>query len=411
MRRVVITGIGLTTPIGCSLDAVSRALRENVSGVRYQKSWDGIGGLSTRLGGEVSGVTLAGTDRKKIRAMGRVARLALTATEGAIADAGLKPEDLMHPRTGLAYGSTHGSSSAYVDFAGPLLSRMSFEGLPTTSYLKFMTHTCAANLAQYYGITGRVVSTCAACVSGSQAVGAGLEAIRAGKADVMICGGADELHWTHAGVFDVMYATSTKNDRPDRTPRPFDVARDGLVVAEGAGTVILEDYERALRRGATIHAEVLGYGTSCDGTHVTNPSAEGMAAAIRGGLEDAGVSADAIDYVNAHATATEVGDLAESRAMNAVFGDRTPVSSLKGFMGHTLGACGAIEVGLCVAMMRDGFLAPTKNLETVDPRCAPLDHVMGSARDARPSVVMSNNFAFGGLNTSLVLGALVGATR
>lgn len=409
MRRVVITGVGLTTPIGCSLDAVSRALREDVSGVRYQQSWDGIGGLSTRLGGEVE-VRLAGTDRKKIRAMGRVARLALTATEGAIADAGLKAEDVMNARTGLAYGSTHGSSSAYVDFAGPLLARMSFEGLPTTSYLKFMTHTCAANLAQYYGITGRVVSTCAACVSGSQAVGAGLEAIRAGKADVMICGGADELHWTHAGVFDVMYATSTKNDRPSQTPRPFDVARDGLVVAEGAGTVILEEYERARGRGASIHAEVIGYGTSCDGTHVTNPSAEGMAAAIRSGLEDAGVSASQIDYVNAHATATEVGDLAESRAMHAVFGDRTPVSSLKGFMGHTLGACGAIEVGLCVAMMRDGFLAPTKNLEAVDPRCAPLDHVIGSARDARPSVVMSNNFAFGGINTSLVL-ALVGAAR
>lgn len=401
----MITGVGLTTPIGHSLDEVSRGLREGRSGVRYQSSWDEIGELATRLGGEVQGVTLAGKDRKKIRTMGRVARLALTATERAIADAGLDAEDVMRASTGLAYGSTHGSSSAYVDYAKPLLARMSFEGLPSTSYLKFMSHTCAANLAQYYGIIGRVVSTCAACVSGSQAVGTGLEAIRAGKADVMICGGAEELHWTHAGVFDVMYATSTTNDRPEASPRPFDVARDGLVVAEGAGTVILEEYERAKRRGAHIHAELIGYGTSCDGTHVTNPSSEGMAAAIRAGLEDAGVAADAIDYVNAHATATEVGDLAESRAMHAVFGDRTPVSSSKGFMGHTLGACGAIEVGLCVAMMRDGFLAPTKNLERVDPRCAPLDYVMGGAREARPGLVMSNNFAFGGLNTSLVLRA------
>lgn len=402
-RRVVITGIGLVTPIGSSLDEVSRALRENVSGVRVQPDWEGIGGMATRLGGEVVGITLAGTDRKKLRSMGRVARLALTATERALADAGLTPEEITDARTGLAYGSTHGSSSAYVQFAGPLLSNMSFEGLPTTSYLKFMTHTCAANLAQYYGITGRVVSTCAACVSGSQAVGTGFEAIRAGKADVMICGGAEELHWTHAGVFDVLCATSTRNDRPDETPRPFDAARDGLVVAEGAGTIILEEYERARARGASIHAEVLGYGTSCDGTHVTNPSAEGMAAAIRDGLADARVSADEIDYVNAHATATEVGDLAESHAMHAVFGERTPVSSSKGFMGHTLGACGAIEVGLCVAMMRDRFIAPTKNLETVDPRCSPLDHVMGAARDAELRVVMSNNFAFGGMNTSLVL--------
>lgn len=399
----MITGVGLVTPIGHSMDEVSRGLREGVSGVRYQHAWDEIGHLSTKLGGEVRGLRLAGSDRKKLRTMGRVARLALTATESAIADAGLREDEVQHPRTGLAYGSTHGSSSSYVEFAGPLLARMSFEGLPPTSYLKFMTHTCAANLAQCYGITGRVVSTCAACVSGSQAIGAGFEAIRAGKADVMICGGAEELHWTHAGIFDGMYATSTRNDTPDRTPRPFDAARDGLVVAEGAGTVVLEEYEHARKRGAVIHAEVLGYGASCDGTHVTNPSAEGMAAAIREALRDAAISPEDVDYVNAHATATEVGDLAESRAMHAVFGDRTPVSSSKGFMGHTLGACGAIEVGLCVVMMRDGFLAPTKNLEEVDPRCAPLDHVMGSARDERPSIVVSNNFAFGGLNTSLVL--------
>ncbi len=404
VRRVVITGIGLVTPIGASLDAVSRALREDASGVRAQAEWAKIGHLATRLGGQCTAPLAAGKDRKKVRTMGRVARLALTATEAALADAGLDEEVVRHPRTGLAYGSTHGSSSAYVDFARPLLARDSFEGLPSTSYLKFMSHTCAANLAQYYGVQGRVISTCAACVSGSQAIGAGLEAIRAGKADVMICGGAEELHWTHAGVFDIMYATSTRyNERPSETPRPFDAARDGLVIAEGAATVVLEDLERARARGAHVHAEVLGYGANCDGTHVTNPSAEGMAAAFRLGLEDARVAPEAIDYVNAHATATEVGDLAESHAMHAVFGAATPVSSSKGFMGHTLGACGAIEVGLCVAMMRDGFLAPTKNLEAVDPRCAPLDHVMGAAREARPRVVMSNNFAFGGINTSLIL--------
>ncbi len=407
MRRVVITGVGLVTPIGHDLDAVSRGLREGASGVRPQPEWEQVGHLATRLAGEVTDVRLAGTDRKKIRTMGRVARLALTATDAALRDAGLDEATLQHPRTGLAYGSTHGSSSAYVGFAGPLLARMSFEGLPSTSYLKFMTHTCAANLAQYYGVQGRVVSTCAACVSGSQAIGAGLEAIRAGKADVMVCGGAEELHWTHAGVFDVMYATSTRyNDRPSLTPRPFDAARDGLVVAEGAGTVVLEDYERARRRGATIHAELLGYGTNCDGTHVTHPSADGMAAAIRLGLEDAGIAPSDVDYVNAHATATEVGDLAESRAMHEVFGAGTPVSSSKGFMGHTLGACGVIEVGLCVAMMRDRFLAPTRNLDEVDPRCAPLEHVRGCARDARPRTIVSNNFAFGGINTSLVLRAV-----
>jgi 3-oxoacyl-[acyl-carrier-protein] synthase II len=404
VKRVVITGIGLATPIGSSLDEVSRALRENVSGVRIQKEWSAISHLATRLGGEVVGIKLAGTDRKKIRTMGRVARLALTATEQAIADAGIGEETLCHPRTGIAYGSTHGSSSAYVDFARPLFARDSFEGLPSTSYLKFMSHTCAANLAQYYGISGRVLSTCSACVSGSQAIGAGLESIRAGAAEVMICGGAEELHWTHAGVFDIMYATSTRyNERPDASPRPFDADRDGLVVGEGAATVVLEDYERASRRGAHIHAEVLGYATNCDGTHVTSPSDEGMTVAMRLALADAQLSAERIDYINAHATATEVGDLAESRATHVVFGERTPVSSSKGFMGHTLGACGAIEVGLSIAMMRDRFLAPTKNLDNVDRRCAPLDYVIGDAREAAPRIVMSNNFAFGGINTSLVL--------
>jgi len=402
--RVAITGVGLITPIGSTLDALSESLRGDASGVRVQSEWAKIGHLATRLAGEAGEVSLKGRDRKKIRSMGRVARLALLATERALAAAALT--EVSDPRIGLAYGSTHGSSSAYVDFARPLFARDSFEGLPSTSYLKFMSHTCAANLAAYYGIRGRVVSTCAACVSGSQAIGAGVEAIRAGKADVMICGGAEELHWTHAGVFDVMMATSTRfNTRPSESPRPFDRDRDGLVVAEGATTVVLERLDHAEARGAQVHAEVLGYGTNCDGTHVTNPSAEGMADAIRLALSDAELSASDIDYVNAHATATDVGDLVESRATHAVFERSVPVSSSKGFMGHSLGAAGAIEVGMCVAMMRDGFLAPTKNLDNVDPRCAPLDHVIGDARDVRPELVMTNNFAFGGINTSLILGA------
>lgn len=405
MRRVVIVGLGLVSPVGNALEDAGRALREGRSGVRAQPGWAKIGHLATRLAGVVD-VPLAGRDRKKIRSMGRVARLALSATERALADAGLEADALSEPRTGLAYGSTHGSSTAYVDFARPLFARDSFEGLPSTSYLKFMSHTCAANLAQYYGIRGRVISTCAACVSGSQAIGAGLEAIRAGVADRMICGGAEELHWTHAGVFDVMLATSTRyNARPSESPRPFDVERDGLVVSEGAGTVVLEAAELAEARGASVHAELIGYGTNCDGTHVTNPSAEGMAGAIRLGLADAGLAPEEVDYVNAHATGTDVGDLAEGRAMHEVFADRVPISSVKGYMGHTLGACGAIEVGLCVQMMREGFIAPTKNLREVDPRLPPLDLVRGAPREASLRTVMSNNFAFGGINTSLVLRA------
>jgi len=219
----------------------------------------------------------------------------------------------------------------------------------------------------------------------------------------MICGGAEELHFVHAGVFDIMYATSTRyNDRPDLSPRPFDRERDGLVVGEGAGTFVLESLERATKRGAKIYGEVLGYGTNCDGTHVTSPSVHGMADAMRRALRDAKISPEQIDYINAHATATDVGDICESTAVMDVLGDRVPISSTKGFTAHTLGACGAIEAAFCLAAMHDRFLPPNKNLDEVDPRCAPLAYVRGAPREARPTIVMSNNFAFGGINTSLI---------
>jgi 3-oxoacyl-[acyl-carrier-protein] synthase II len=220
----------------------------------------------------------------------------------------------------------------------------------------------------------------------------------------MICGGAEELHFMHAGVFDVLYAASTTyNDQPDLTPRPFDRDRDGLVVGEGAGTIVLESLERATARGAHVYAEVLGYGTTCDGTHLTHPSAEGMARALESAMRTARVSPADIDYVNVHATATKAGDICESEATLRALGDETPVSSTKGQTGHTLGACGSIEVALCLAMMKEGFIAPTRNLQSVDPECRDLDYVMGDLRSATLDTVMTNNFAFGGINTSLIL--------
>ncbi len=403
-RRVVITGVGLATPVGNDLDALSLALREGRHGIRTQPSWDAVAHLRTRLGAAVTGLDFSGHPRKKVRSMGRVGMLALHATQQAIADAGLTAEELTRDEVGLAYGSTHGSSAALEAFCRPLFGATSLEGLSGTAYLKFMSHTCAANLAQYYGIRGRVMPTCAACVSGSLAVGTGYELLRAGTQDVMICGGAEELHYVPAGVFDLMMATSTRyNDRPDLSPRPFDAERDGLVIGEGAGTIVLETWERAMARGARVYAEVIGYASNCDGTHVTAPSVEGMAGAMRRALREAGVSAADVGYINAHATGTDVGDVCEAQATYDVFGGGVPVSSTKGHMGHTLGACGTIEVAVAIAAMRDGFLPPTRNLERVDPRCAPLDYVMGASRESRPTVVMSNNFAFGGINTSIIL--------
>ncbi|HEY4909866.1 MAG TPA: beta-ketoacyl synthase N-terminal-like domain-containing protein, partial [Methylomirabilota bacterium] len=343
LRRVVITGVGVASPIGNSLDEVSLALREGRHGIATQPKWNAYGNLATRLAAPVRDLAFSTYERRKIRTMGRVALLSVHASDQAVADARLTPEELASGNVGLAYGSTHGSSSELEGFCRSLFRNESLKGLPSTSYPKFMSHTCAANLALYYGITGRIITTCSACVSSSQAIGYGYEAVKYGFQDTMICGGAEELHFTHAGVFDIMYATSsTYNDHPELSPRPFDVRRDGLVIGEGAGTVVLESFDRAAARGAHVYAEVIGYGTNCDGRHMTNPSAEGMARAMRLCLKDAGASVDAIDYVNAHGTATEFGDIAESAASLQVLGDRIPFSSTKGYTGHTLGACGSI---------------------------------------------------------------------
>jgi 3-oxoacyl-[acyl-carrier-protein] synthase II len=403
-RRVVITGLGLTSPIGSSLDAVSRALQRGEHGIAAIAEWAEVKDMQTRLGAVVRGADLERFARKKTRTMGRVALLSAIATADAVEDAGLTPELLGSGRTGLAYGSTHGSTTELERFCRVLFASGGLSGLSGSSYLKLMSHTCIANLAQCFEIRGRIVPTVSACVSASQGIGSGYETIRDGYQDVMLCGGAEEMHALHAGVFDIMFATSTRyNDRPDASPRPFDRARDGLVVGEGAGTLVLEELEHARRRGARVHAELIGYGTNCDGTHVTSPSAEGMAGAMRLALQDARLPADAIEYVNAHGTATELGDIAESQATLQVLGARVPISSTKGHTGHTLGACGAIEAIFAIAMMRDRFLAHTRNLEELDERCAALRYVTGEPIEARPAIVMSNNFAFGGINTSLVL--------
>jgi 3-oxoacyl-[acyl-carrier-protein] synthase II len=333
-----------------------------------------------------------------------VSLLATFATDEAIRDAGLSQELLSSGRTGLAYGSTHGSTDALERFCKVLFETGGLTGLSGSAYLKLMSHTCIANLAQCFEIRGRIIPTISARTSASQGLGFGYEAIRDGYQDVMLCGGAEEMHAVHAGVFDIMFATSTRyNDRPELSPRPFDRERDGLVVGEGAGTLVLEELEHAQRRSAHIHAEVIGYGTNCDGTHVTSPSAEGMAGAMRLALADARIAPETIDYVNAHGTATELGDIAESQATLTVLGDKVPISSTKGYTGHTLGACGAIEAIFGIAMLRDRFLAPSRNLAELDERCARLNYVMREPVQAKPTVVMSNNFAFGGINTSLIL--------
>ncbi len=398
-----MTGAGLVTPIGNTLVDIRDALVNLRHGISRVDAWKKYDGVETRLGGMVDEFDVGDCSRKQLRAMGRVAQMSVAATRDAVSMAGIDRDHLQSGDVALFYGSTDGSTSCAEDYYRKLYTTNSFNGLLSSMYLKFMSHTCAANLASVFGVTGRVVPICSACTSASQSIGEAYWSIFSGRESMAIAGGAEEAHFTVAGVFDLMLATSIKyNDHPDLTPRPFDTARDGLVIAEGAGTLILEDWDHAQARGATALAEIVGYGNNCDGFHLTSPSPDGMSVAMRRALEHADLRPRDIDYINAHATGTEIGDVAESKATIRIMGDGVSISSTKSYTGHTLGGCGAIESAVVITMLQDGFIPPTRNLENVDPRCAPLDYVMGGVRDVRPKYIMNNNFAFGGINTSLI---------
>ena len=279
----------------------------------------------------------------------------------------------------------------------------SCRGITATTYVRMMSHTAPVNISVAFGCKGRIITTSSACTSGSQGIGSAYEAIASGRQTLMIAGGCEELDATDAAIFDTLFTTSTNwNDDPTHTPRPFDRRRDGLVVGEGSGALILEELEHARARGARIYAEILGYGTNADGEHITSPASEQMAAAMRLALDDAGLAPKDIDLINGHGTATDRGDLAESKATYDVFGGTVPYTTYKGHMGHTLGACGALEAIFAVHAMMEGFVSPILNLEEPDPECAPLDFVMGGVRELEQKIIMSNNFAFGGINTSLI---------
>ena len=402
-RRVVVTGMGGISPLGNDWKAIRTRLGEYRNAIVNMPEWTDYEGLNTNLGAPAAPFELGPRyNRKAIRSMGRVALLATRATEMALLDAGLLDDPLLTGgQMGVSFGSSAGSTSAIGDF-GMMLEKRTTRGINATTYIKMMAHTAPVNIGVFFGVTGRVITTSSACTSGSQGIGYAYEAIKSGKQLAMIAGGSEELCATEAAVFDTLFATSLRNDAPGSTPRPFDSTRDGLVIGEGAGCLILEELQHALARGAKIHAELVGFGTNSDGCHVTQPNARTMQGAIELALADAGLEPSAIGYVNAHGTATEQGDIAETLATGQVFGATMPISSLKSYMGHTLGACGALEAWICIEMMREGWFAPTLNLNDVDPRCAPLDYIKGEGRQIDCEYVMSNNFAFGGINTSLI---------
>lgn len=403
MRRVVVTGMAGITALGESWDSIEAQLRAGRNAVRRMPEWDYVEALNTRLGAPVDAFEVPSHyPRKMVRSMGRVSIMAVRASEMALVHAGLLDDaSIRDGRMGIAYGSSSGSVEPVRVF-GHMLDTGSMQGVTSTSYVQMMAHTTAVNIGLYFGLKGRVIPTSSACTSGSQGIGYAYESIRWGRQSLMLAGGAEEISVPGAAVFDTLFATSTRNDRPEATPRPFDRTRDGLVIGEGAATLVLEEYEHAMARGATPLAEIVGYATTSDGTHVTQPEASTMAQAMRLALLDAGLSPAAIGYVSAHGTATDRGDVAEAQATQDVLGARAPISSMKSYLGHTLGACGAIEAWWAIEMMRRGWFAPTLNLDDPDPACALLDHLDRGGRHIDTQFVMSNNFAFGGINTSLV---------
>ena len=404
MRKVVITGMGIASPLGSTVKSAYERLKKYENCIKHWDKLDEYERLNTSLGAFVSDFEIPEHFTRKVRrTMGNVSLMATVTAEEALKDAGLIGDNVItNGQTGVSYGSSTGSLDAILDFYSMCIDK-EVKLLNSGSYIKMMPQTTAVNISLYFKTHGRLIPTSTACTSGSMGIGYAYEAIKNGYADVMIAGGAEEIHPTQVGVFDTLYATSSKNDTPNLTPSPFDKNRDGLVIGEGAGTLILEEFEHAKARGAKIYAEIAGFATNTDGTHITNPNKDMMAEVMRQSLNCAGIKTSDIGYVNAHGTGTINGDIAESLATEAVFGKNIPISSIKSYTGHTLGACGAIETILSVEMMNNKWFAPTLNLHNIDENCGKLDYIIDEGRFIDTQFVMTNNFAFGGINTSIIL--------
>ena len=405
-RRVVITAAAAITPIGHTKEEIVAGLTNGVSGVKkLRENADLIEFIHSKVFGTVDYDIEFDFKRKYRKTMGPVAYYACQVAKEALAQADLESEFISSGRMGVAFGSIHGSPSIQRNvykryYSG---SKSDFATIGAVDYLKSMVHTTAVNITKMFGITGRVISSSTACTTSSQSIGYGYESIKFGLQDAMLCGGADEYDTATVAVFDNLLACSTDfNDTPHLTPRPFDVRRDGLVVGEGAGAVLLEEYEFAKNRGANILGEVVGFTCNNNGGDMILPNAHGVSEAIRIGIENAGISPDDVDFICAHATATKMGDVVEAQAIHKIYGDRPLVSGLKSYMGHTMAACGAIETVLTLYMMDGGFVAPTLNLDEIDERCAMIHHVT-QLREEDIRIATIQNFAFGGVNTTLFI--------
>lgn len=398
MRRVVVTGIGIVSCLGNDVDTVASALRDGRSGISHQPDYVEMG-LRSHVAG-VPDIDLdACIDRKLRRFMGDAAGFAYVATAQAIADAGLGREQVANDRTGVIAGSGGGSAQWQVA-AADLLRDRGVRRIGPYMVPRTMCSTVSAALATAFGIRGVGVSPSAACATSAHCIGMAADLIRAGRQDIVLAGGGEEVHWAMTCLFDAMGALATsRNDAPATASRPYDADRDGFVIAGGGGMLVLEDFEHARARGAHVHAELVGYGATSDGADMVAPSGEGAVRCMRQAME--GLDRR-IDYLNAHATATPLGDVIELDAVRTVFGDMMPpISSTKALSGHSLGAASVHEAIYSLLMMRDGFIAGSANVDRLDPRAEGCPIVL-SSREARLDTVMSNSFGFGGNNATLV---------
>ena len=398
-RRVVVTGMGLVSCIGNDLDTVEQSLRQGRSGIRAMPQFTEMG-LRSQVAGAPQIDLEARIDRKQLRFMGDAAAYAHLSLQDAIAQAGLTPAQVSHPRTGLIMGSGGGSPANQIEAADTLRSK-GIRRVGPYQVTRCMGSTVSANLATNFQVKGINYSITSACSTSAHCIGAAAQQIAWGMQDVMFAGGGEELSWGLAMLFDGMGAMSSKyNDTPEKASRAYDAHRDGFVIAGGAGAVVLESLEHAQARGATILGEIVGFGISSDGEDMVAPSGEGAVAAMQQAI--AGLEGP-IDYINTHGTSTPVGDMQEVGALKTVFGDRVPpFSSTKSLTGHSQGATGVQEAIYCLLMLNRGFIAGSVNVETPDAALGELPLVTRS-RDADLRQVMTNSFGFGGTNACLVL--------
>ena len=426
-RRVVVTGIGCVTPLGVRVEDLWKNLIAGASGVGLTTVFD-ASKFPTKIAAEVKGwdITDEGQDAARWQVCGRHTRFAAGAALQAMGDAGLLAGLPGDPtRLGVYLGSGEGQQD-FDAFTAMMMAAIEGTTLDVAKFTKLGLETLhplaeveqepnmpAGHLAGLFDAQGPNLNCLTACAASSQAIGEAVETVRRGEADVMLSGGTHSMiHPFGVTGFNLLTALSTRNDEPTRASRPFDNDRDGFVLGEGAAMVVLEELEHARRRGARIHGEVVGYGSTADAYRITDthPDGRGAASCIRMALADAGLGVDDIHYINAHGTSTSVNDRVETLAIKTVFGERAykiPVSSTKSMMGHLIAAAGATEMIVCLLAIRDGLLPPTINYETPDPNCD-LDYVPNKVREARCDRALSNSFGFGGQNISLIVGRYTG---